>query len=88
MVAIIEAQGNAFFVLAYRMTQITKNFQLGFGSFVDKKVMPFVDPRPEKYDMVASLLDNFQSLCFFFFVGPILLATIALNRMDSGITWI
>lgn len=34
--------------LAARMSTITKNFHLGFGSFVDKKVMPFVDPRPEK----------------------------------------
>uniref|UniRef100_A0A915I8T4 Integrin beta n=1 Tax=Romanomermis culicivorax TaxID=13658 RepID=A0A915I8T4_ROMCU len=33
---------------AARMEKITKNFKLGFGSFVDKKVMPFVDPRKEK----------------------------------------
>lgn len=32
------------------MRQITKNFRLGFGSFVDKKVMPFVDPRKEKQE--------------------------------------
>jgi len=30
------------------MRSITKNFRLGFGSFIDKKVMPFVDPRKEK----------------------------------------
>ncbi|KAI6220095.1 Integrin beta-PS [Aphelenchoides fujianensis] len=35
-------------LLAARMRQITKNFRLGFGSFVDKKVMPFVDPRKDK----------------------------------------
>jgi integrin beta 1 len=37
-------------LLADRMTKITKNFRLGFGSFIDKKVMPFVDPRKEKQD--------------------------------------
>ena len=35
-------------LLADRMKQITRNFRLGFGSFIDKKVMPFVDPRKEK----------------------------------------
>uniref|UniRef100_A0A913I850 Integrin beta n=1 Tax=Strongyloides stercoralis TaxID=6248 RepID=A0A913I850_STRER len=35
-------------LLAGRMRNITKNFRLGFGSFIDKKLMPFVDPRPEK----------------------------------------
>jgi protocadherin alpha len=40
--------------LAERMRQITKNFRLGFGSFVDKKVMPFVDPRKEKQDSPCS----------------------------------
>uniref|UniRef100_A0A914YYI0 Integrin beta n=1 Tax=Panagrolaimus superbus TaxID=310955 RepID=A0A914YYI0_9BILA len=35
-------------LLAERMKQITRNFRLGFGSFIDKKVMPFVDPRKEK----------------------------------------
>uniref|UniRef100_A0A914XQU9 Integrin beta n=1 Tax=Plectus sambesii TaxID=2011161 RepID=A0A914XQU9_9BILA len=34
--------------LAARMRNITKNFRLGFGSFIDKKLMPFIDPRPEK----------------------------------------
>ncbi|GMT19141.1 hypothetical protein PFISCL1PPCAC_10438 [Pristionchus fissidentatus] len=35
-------------LLAERMQQITKNFRLGFGSFIDKKIMPFIDPRIEK----------------------------------------
>lgn len=35
-------------LLAARMREVTKNFRLGFGSFVDKKVMPFVDARPER----------------------------------------
>ncbi|KHJ42698.1 EGF-like domain protein [Trichuris suis] len=35
-------------LLSERMRKITRNFRLGFGSFVDKKVMPFVDARPEK----------------------------------------
>lgn len=35
-------------VSAERMRQITRNFRLGFGSFIDKKLMPFIDPRPEK----------------------------------------
>uniref|UniRef100_A0A1I7X055 INB domain-containing protein n=1 Tax=Heterorhabditis bacteriophora TaxID=37862 RepID=A0A1I7X055_HETBA len=30
------------------MRTITKNFRLGFGSFIDKKLMPFIDPRIEK----------------------------------------
>ncbi|KAK6041649.1 Integrin, beta chain [Cooperia oncophora] len=30
------------------MRNITKNFRLGFGSFIDKKLMPFIDPRIEK----------------------------------------
>ncbi|PIO74296.1 integrin beta cytoplasmic domain protein [Teladorsagia circumcincta] len=33
---------------AVRMRNITKNFRLGFGSFIDKKLMPFIDPRIEK----------------------------------------
>uniref|UniRef100_A0A183BHL6 Integrin beta n=1 Tax=Globodera pallida TaxID=36090 RepID=A0A183BHL6_GLOPA len=37
-------------LLAERMRSITKNFRLGFGSFIDKKVMPFVDPRREKQE--------------------------------------
>uniref|UniRef100_A0AC35TMN0 Integrin beta n=1 Tax=Rhabditophanes sp. KR3021 TaxID=114890 RepID=A0AC35TMN0_9BILA len=35
-------------LLSSRMKSITRNFRLGFGSFIDKKLMPFVDPRPEK----------------------------------------
>lgn len=35
-------------LLAVRMRNITKNFRLGFGSFIDKKLMPFIDPRIEK----------------------------------------
>ncbi|KRY41314.1 integrin beta pat-3 [Trichinella spiralis] len=35
-------------LLSERMRKITKNFRLGFGSYVDKKVMPFVDARPER----------------------------------------
>uniref|UniRef100_A0A5S6QH31 Integrin beta n=1 Tax=Trichuris muris TaxID=70415 RepID=A0A5S6QH31_TRIMR len=35
-------------LLSERMRKITRNFRLGFGSFVDKKVMPFVDARPDK----------------------------------------
>ena len=30
------------------MSNITENFQLGFGSFVDKKTMPYVSTVPEK----------------------------------------
>ncbi|CAD5214572.1 unnamed protein product [Bursaphelenchus okinawaensis] len=41
-------------LLAARMKEITKNFRLGFGSFVDKKVMPFIDPRKEKQDSPCS----------------------------------
>lgn len=41
-------------LLADRMRSITKNFRLGFGSFIDKKVMPFVDPRKEKQESPCS----------------------------------
>ncbi|CAF0798067.1 unnamed protein product [Adineta steineri] len=33
-------------ILATQMQSITKNFRLGFGSFVDKNVPPFVQPAP------------------------------------------
>ncbi|RWS27598.1 integrin beta-PS-like protein, partial [Leptotrombidium deliense] len=35
-------------LLAYEMQRITSNFTLGFGSFVDKIVMPYVSTVPEK----------------------------------------
>ena len=35
--------------LATEMKNITKNFRLGFGSFVDKVVMPYVSTVEEKY---------------------------------------
>ncbi|XP_071541233.1 integrin beta-PS isoform X2 [Panulirus ornatus] len=35
-------------LLAEEMQKITKNFKLGFGSFVDKVVMPYVSTVPEK----------------------------------------
>ncbi|XP_074658572.1 integrin beta pat-3-like [Tubulanus polymorphus] len=41
----IAALGN---LLAERMKSITKNFRLGFGSFVDKRVMPYVNELPSK----------------------------------------
>lgn len=34
--------------LAHRMKNITSNFRLGFGSFVDKVVMPYVSTVPQK----------------------------------------
>lgn len=34
--------------LSQRMSKITKNFQLGFGSFVEKPVAPFSDETPER----------------------------------------
>lgn len=34
--------------LASRMQSITSNFRLGFGSFVDKVVMPYVSTVPKK----------------------------------------
>ena len=36
-------------LLAERMQNITSNFRLGFGSFVDKVVMPYVSTVPAKY---------------------------------------
>jgi integrin beta 1 len=36
--------------LSEEMQKITSNFRLGFGSFVDKVVMPYVSTVPEKYD--------------------------------------
>uniref|UniRef100_A0A646QHC7 Integrin beta n=1 Tax=Hemiscolopendra marginata TaxID=943146 RepID=A0A646QHC7_9MYRI len=35
-------------LLAEKMSNITKNFRLGFGSFVDKTVMPYVSTVPKK----------------------------------------
>ncbi|VDN41672.1 unnamed protein product [Gongylonema pulchrum] len=48
------------------MKAITKNFRLGFGSFIDKKLMPFVDPRPEKTNpvMQAEIFDRLNIPCF------------------------
>lgn len=34
--------------LAVKMRQITSNFRLGFGSFVDKVLMPYVSTVPKK----------------------------------------
>ena len=34
--------------LAVSMQEITSNFRLGFGSFVDKVVMPYVSTVPKK----------------------------------------
>lgn len=34
--------------LAMRMRDITTNFRLGFGSFVDKVLMPYVSTVPKK----------------------------------------
>nr|XP_023020280.1 integrin beta-PS isoform X1 [Leptinotarsa decemlineata]XP_023020284.1 integrin beta-PS isoform X1 [Leptinotarsa decemlineata] len=36
--------------LAYTMRKLTSNFRLGFGSFVDKVVMPYVSTLPEKLE--------------------------------------
>lgn len=35
-------------LLAESMQNITSNFRLGFGSFVDKVVMPYVNTVPKK----------------------------------------
>jgi protocadherin alpha len=35
--------------LAAAMQDLTRDFRLGFGSFVDKVEMPFVSTVPEKY---------------------------------------
>lgn len=35
-------------LLAATMQNITSNFKLGFGSFVDKVVMPYVSTVPKK----------------------------------------
>ena len=36
------------FLTAREMKQITRDFRLGFGSFVDKTVMPYVSTVPSK----------------------------------------
>lgn len=38
------------------MSNITKNFRLGFGSFIDKVVMPFANMVPEK--LINPCMDN------------------------------
>ena len=35
--------------LAKAMTELTSNFQIGFGSFVDKVVLPMTHTQPEEY---------------------------------------
>jgi len=50
------------------MRSITKNFRLGFGSFIDKKVMPFVDPRKEK-QVIFWTLFNFHFCTRLFLKG-------------------
>ena len=35
-------------ILAMKMRNLTSNFRMGFGSFVDKVVMPYVSTVPEK----------------------------------------
>lgn len=45
--------------LASTMKRITSNFRLGFGSFVDKVVMPFVSTVPEKYVVAFNKNDSF-----------------------------
>lgn len=35
--------------LASTMKNLTKHFKIGFGSFVEKTRLPFVDERPHKY---------------------------------------
>ena len=35
--------------LAIQMRLITKNFRLGFGSFVDKTILPFADSNPARF---------------------------------------
>lgn len=41
--------------LASTMKQITRNFRLGFGSFVDKVLMPYTSTVPQKYLDTTSL---------------------------------
>ncbi|XP_060070734.1 integrin beta-PS-like [Ylistrum balloti] len=43
--------------IANKMKGITKNFQLGFGSFVDKVVMPYVSTAPSKLSSPCSGCD-------------------------------
>ncbi|RZC33867.1 integrin beta-PS, partial [Asbolus verrucosus] len=44
--------------LARTMINITKNFQLGFGSFVDKVDLPFVSTVPQKLQQPCTLKKN------------------------------
>ena len=43
-------------LLASEMQRITSNFRLGFGSFVDKVVMPYVSIVPDKYVQFLALI--------------------------------
>lgn len=42
--------------LATAMMRLTSNFRLGFGSFVDKVVMPYVDIAPQKFVLFCFLI--------------------------------
>jgi integrin beta 1 len=52
-------------ILAKEMKSITKNFRLGFGSFVDKNVPPFVQPAPNTYEILRVGSCTFEFLLFF-----------------------
>ena len=44
----IDSKSLLHIISAESMSEITTNFRLGFGSFVDKKTMPYVSMIPEK----------------------------------------
>lgn len=46
-------------LIAERMSAITKNFRLGFGSFVDKVVMPYVSTVPRKLQVPCHTSQGF-----------------------------
>jgi hypothetical protein len=45
------------------MRNITKNFRLGFGSFVEKEIMPFVNTAPRKFNNPCTGKDSSFAQC-------------------------
>lgn len=50
--------------LADAMRNLTSNFRLGFGSFVDKVVLPMTSTQPEKYLEILTIFVLSISLRF------------------------
>lgn len=46
--------------LSKEMSKLTSNFQMGFGSFVEKPVLPFINTLTEDLKNPCRLVENFK----------------------------